>query len=88
MGQNKNIRHNAFQKVVNEYHPFATYEGYYKQGKTFYVAYRGNGPTRLMVIEGDPAKYDDCYLVADETLGTKRSLEIIEALRQLYVAFS
>jgi hypothetical protein len=89
MGKNKQIiRHTAFKTVPSYCHPLACYVGYYKKGQTFYVAYCDNGTRQLMVVEGDPVKYNDCYYVAEETLDSKRSQAIMENLRKLYQDFS
>ncbi len=64
------VLHQAFCRVVAEYHPFAEYIGYSECDGGFVVGYRGSNGDKYMLLD------TDLEVVDDQSFGTTRSLSV------------
>lgn len=75
------VLHNIFNEIVEEYHPFAEYEGFAEVEGGFILRYRGPNGEQHMLLDSD------CNVIDDTTLGTTRTMGIVALGASLLAAF-
>ncbi|WP_193197999.1 hypothetical protein [Nostoc sp. MG11] len=71
MSASEYVMHNIFSKIIDEYHPFAEYQGYAEGENGFIVYYQGTNGQQHMVVDTEG------NIISDSTMGTTRSLGIL-----------
>ncbi|MGK7903049.1 MAG: hypothetical protein AB4352_16885 [Hormoscilla sp.] len=82
MSAAEGMLHRMFSNAVAEYHPFADYLGFSECSDGFLIYYQGTGDVQCLAIDSDGD------IVGDTTLGTKRSLDLLDLGARLFNAFT